>query len=147
MWRRVTLRFKEISDCYVVVLKAKLTDENAAALFAGTNEDVGIRNNATITGVNIEGSQGDYDDQTISNKVIGKSGQLTMDGDGYYTGDVTWTVDVNKNLVDLGEVDKARVIDELSDDLVLNTNGERVMTCVCGTWNWGRRSVDAGRRD
>lgn len=118
---RVTLRFKEISDCYVVVLKAKLTDENAAALFAGTNEDVGIRNNATITGVNIEGSQGDYDDQTISNKVIGKSGQLTMDGDGYYTGDVTWTVDVNKNLIDLGEVDKARVIDELSDDLVLNT--------------------------
>ena len=90
-------------------------------LFAGTNEDVGIRNNATITGVNIEGSQGDYDDQTISNKVIGKSGQLTMDGDGYYTGDVTWTVDVNKNLVDLGEVDKTRVIDELSDDLVLNT--------------------------
>ncbi|MEG1998134.1 MAG: prealbumin-like fold domain-containing protein, partial [Clostridiales bacterium] len=75
---------------------------------------------AAITGSTIDGSQSDYEDITIKNKIISKTGALE-NKDGGYTGNAIWHIDVNSNQVDLtalnDQLDKAYVVDPLASYL------------------------------
>ncbi len=117
--QQLTFTFNTINDSYVILIKTKLSEADAARLFMGSNENITLRNQAYATGSTICGKQGDYEDITIANRAVTKTGVLEQ-REGYYTGNVVWTMDVNSNGVDittLDGVETATVVDPLAEYL------------------------------
>ncbi len=117
--RTIQFEFNKISSKYVILIKTKLPDQAALDKQFAVNGDVTIRNNAAMTGESISGSQGDWEDVTIKNSLVSKTGALDKDSKGNYTGDATWTIDVNRNAIHLptDELSKVYVIDKLQNYL------------------------------
>lgn len=117
--KTIQFEFNKISSKYVILIKTKLPNQAALDRQFAENRDVTIRNNAAMTGESISGSQGDWEDVTIKNSLVSKTGALDKDSKGNYTGDATWTIDVNRNAIHLpkDELSKVYVIDKLQNYL------------------------------
>ncbi|WP_027400333.1 SpaA isopeptide-forming pilin-related protein [Anaerovorax odorimutans] len=122
----IKFEFNKISDKYVILIKTKLSDEGADKLFA-ENKGITVRNTAGISGSTVVNTQSDWEAVYIKNNIISKSGALDKDGSGKYTGDAVWTIDVNKNSINLpvkDGLDKVYVIDKLEDYLEPKMDGD-----------------------
>ncbi|QHI73725.1 Ig-like domain-containing protein [Aminipila terrae] len=118
--KTIQFEFNKISSKYVILIKTKLPNQAALDRQFAENGDVTIRNNASMIGDSINGSQGDWEDVTIKNSLVSKTGALDKDSKGNYTGDATWTIDVNRNAIHLpqkDELSKVYVIDKLQNYL------------------------------
>ncbi len=124
--KTIKLSFNSIGDKYVFLIKTKLSDDGADKQF-NSNDAVNVTNTASMSGSSIIGNQGDYQTVTILNSLVSKSGALDKDSNGKYTGDATWTIDVNRNSINLpvDDLNKVYVIDKLNSYLEPKMNGNK----------------------
>lgn len=124
--KTIKFEFNKISDKYVILIKTKLSDEGADKQFSD-NSDLRIFNNASMSGSSIVGNQGDWEQVDIKNNLVSKSGALDKDSSNNYTGNATWTIDVNSNSINLpvDDLNKVYVIDKLADYLEPKMDGSK----------------------